>query len=155
MKHLTKEQALQKLKHYCTYQERSHYEVKQKLWELGVLRGDHDELIATLIDEDYLNEERFAIQFAGGKFRMKEWGKKKILYGLREKKVSDYSIKKALAAIDEEDYMKVLSKLAEEKYNSLKDEQYLERKKKTVDYLIQKGYEYDLVNKAVSSLTEK
>ena len=155
MKHLTKEQALQKLKHYCTYQERSHYEVKQKLWELGVLRGDHDELIATLIDEDYLNEERFAIQFAGGKFRIKEWGKKKILYGLREKKVSDYSIKKALAAIDEEDYMKVLSKLAEEKYNSLKDEQYLERKKKTVDYLIQKGYEYDLVNKAVSSLTEK
>ena len=79
MKHLTKEQALQKLKHYCTYQERSHYEVKQKLWELGVLRGDHDELIATLIDEDYLNEERFAIQFAGGKFRMKEWGKKKDL----------------------------------------------------------------------------
>ena len=155
MKHLTKEQALQKLKHYCTYQERSHYEVKQKLWELGVLRGDHDELIATLIDEDYLNEERFAIQFAGGKFRMKEWGKKKILYGLREKKVSDYSIKKALAAIDEEDYMKVLSKLAEEKYNSLKDEQYLERKKKTVDYLIQKGYEYDLVNKVVTSLTEK
>lgn len=155
MKHLTKEQALQKLKHYCTYQERSHYEVKQKLWELGVLRGDHDELIATLIDEDYLNEERFAIQFAGGKFRMKDWGKKKILYGLREKKVSDYSIKKALAAIDEEDYMKVLSKLAEEKYNSLKDEQYLERKKKTVDYLIQKGYEYDLVNKAVTSLTEK
>lgn len=155
MKHLTKEQALQKLKHYCTYQERSHYEVKQKLWELGVLRGDHDELIATLIDEDYLNEERFAIQFAGGKFRIKEWGKKKILYGLREKKVSDYSIKKALAAIDEEDYMKVLSKLAEEKYNSLKDEQYLERKKKTVDYLIQKGYEYDLVNKAVTSLTEK
>ena len=155
MKHLTKEQALQKLKHYCTYQERSHYEVKQKLWELGVRSGDHDELIATLIDEDYLNEERFAIQFAGGKFRMKEWGKKKILYGLREKKVSDYSIKKALAAIDEEDYMKVLSKLAEEKYNSLKDEQYLERKKKTVDYLIQKGYEYDLVNKAVTSLTEK
>ena len=155
MKNITKEQALQKLKHYCTYQERSHYEVKQKLWELGVRSGDHDELIATLIDEDYLNEERFAIQFAGGKFRMKEWGKKKILYGLREKKVSDYLIKKALAAIDEEDYMKVLNKLAEEKYNSLKDEQYLERKKKTIDYLIQKGYEYDLVNKAVSSLTEK
>ena len=154
-KYLTKEQALQKLKHYCTYQERSHYEVKQKLWELGVRSVDHDELIATLIDEDYLNEERFAVQYAGGKFRMKEWGRKKILYGLREKKVSDYSIKKALASIDEEDYVKVLNKLAGEKYNSLKDEQYLERKKKTIDYLIQKGYEYDLVNKAISFLTEK
>ena len=155
MKHLTKEQALQKLKHYCTYQERSHYEVIQKLWELAVKKSDHDEIIASLIDDDYLNEERFAIQYAGGKFRMKEWGKKKILYGLREKKVSDYSIKKALAAIDEEDYMKVLSKLAEEKFSSLKTEQHMERKKKTIDYLIQKGYEYELVNKTVSYLAEK
>ena len=86
---------------------------------------------------------------------MKEWGKKKILYGLREKKVSDYSIKKALASIDEKDYLKVLNKLAEEKYNALKADQYMERKKKTIDYLIQKGYEYDLVNNAISSLTEK
>jgi regulatory protein len=69
--------ALQKLKHYCTYQERSHYEVIQKLWELAVRKSDHDEIIATLIDEDYLNEERFAIQYAGGKFRMKQWGKKR------------------------------------------------------------------------------
>ena len=155
MKYLTKEQALQKLKHYCTYQERSHYEVKQKLYELGVRTNDHDEIIASLIDEDYLNEERFAIQFAGGKFRMKQWGKKKILYALREKKVSDYSIKKALAEINEEDYLEVLKKLAEEKYKLLKDEQYLERKKKTIDYLIQKGYEYDIVNTTLSSLTEK
>ena len=146
MKHLTKEQALQKLKHYCTYQERSHYEVIQKLWELKVAKSDHDLIIATLIDEDYLNEERFAIQYAGGKFRMKEWGKKKILYGLREKKVSDYSIKKALASIDEKDYLKVLNKLAEEKYNALKADQYMERKKKTIDYLIQKGYEYERVD---------
>ena len=155
MKYLTKEQALQKLKHYCTYQERSHYEVKQKLYELGVRTNDHDEMIASLIDQDYLNEERFAIQFAGGKFRMKQWGKKKILYALREKKVSDYSIKKALAEINEDDYLEVLKKIAEEKYGLLKDEQYLERKKKTIDYLIQKGYEYDIVNKILSSLTEK
>jgi regulatory protein len=155
MKYLTKEQALQKLKHYCTYQERSHYEVKQKLYELGVRTNDHDEIIASLIDEDYLNEERFAIQFAGGKFRMKQWGKKKILYALREKKVSDYSIKKALAEINEDDYLVVLKKLAEEKYNLLKDEQHMDRKKKTIDYLIQKGYEYENVNNALSSLTEK
>jgi len=155
MKYLTKEQALQKLKHYCTYQERSHYEVKQKLYELGVRTNDHDEIIASLIDEDYLNEERFAIQFAGGKFRMKQWGKKKILYALREKKVSDYSIKKALAEINEDDYLVVLKKLAEEKYNLLKDEQPMDRKKKTIDYLIQKGYEYENVNNLLSSLTEK
>jgi regulatory protein len=82
-------------------------------------------------------------------------GQKKILYGLREKKVSDYSIKKALASINEEDYLNVLNKLADEKYNSLKGDQYLERKKKTIDYLLQKGYDYDHVNKALSYLTEK
>ena len=112
MKYLTKEEALQKLRHYCTYQERSHFEVKQKLRELGVKYSDQDEIIAMLIDEDYLNEERFAIQFAGGKFRMKEWGKKKILFALNEKRVSEYCIKKALSMIDEEDYEKILRKLA-------------------------------------------
>lgn len=145
--------AFQKLKHYCTYQERSHYEVKQKLWELGVRSSDHDELMARLIEEDYLNEERFSIQFAGGKFRMKQWGKKRILAGLREKKVSDYSIKKAIAAIEEKEYLKVLDKLAEKKFELLKGEQNMERRKKTIAYLLQKGYEYELVNKAVSSLT--
>ena len=69
-KFLTKEQALQKLRQYCAYQERSHYEVQQKLYELGVRKAEHDEITAALIEEDYLNEERFAIQFVGGKFRM-------------------------------------------------------------------------------------
>ena len=73
-KYLTKEQALQKLRQYCGYQERSHAEAQQKLWDLGVHRAEHDEIISTLIEEDYLNEERFAKQFAGGKFRMKDWG---------------------------------------------------------------------------------
>src|SRR5690349_6245404 len=99
-KSLTKEQALQKLRQYCAYQERSHSEVQQKLWDLGVRKADHDEIITALIEDDYLNEERFAIQFAGGKFRMKDWGRKKIYYALKEKKVSDYCIKRALSAID-------------------------------------------------------
>ena len=63
-KYLTKEQALQKLKQYCAYQERSHAEVQQKLWDLGVRRAEHDEILSTLIEENYLNEERFAVQFA-------------------------------------------------------------------------------------------
>jgi regulatory protein len=152
-KYLTKEQALQKLKQYCAYQERSHSEVKQKLWDLGVRSAEHDDIISALIEEDYLNEERFAIQYAGGKFRMKNWGRKKIYYGLKEKKVSEYCIKKALKEIDEEAYLKTATNLVEKKYESLKDEQYLVRKKKTIDYLLQKGYEPELVNKIVSSRT--
>jgi regulatory protein len=151
-KSLTKEQALQKLRQYCAYQERSHYEVQQKLWEMGVRKAEHDEVIAALIEDDYLNEERFAIQFAGGKFRMKDWGRKKIWYALKEKKVSDYCIKKALNAIDEETYEKTLRNIAEKKYDALKGEQYLIRRKKTADYLLQKGYEPELINKTITLL---
>lgn len=143
-KYLTKEEALQKLKQYCAYQERSHHEVVQKLWDLGVRKAEHDAIVSALIEEDYLNEERFAIQYAGGRFRIKDWGRKKIYYGLKEKQVSTYCINKALKTIDEEAYRKTLRQLAEKKYALLKGEQYLVRKKKTLDYLLQKGYEPEL-----------
>jgi regulatory protein len=152
-KQLTKEQALQKLKHYCGYQERCHSEVRDKLYELGVRRKEHDEITATLIEEGYLNEERFAIAFAGGKFRIKQWGRVRIKHELKQKQVSDYSIRKALSKIDEEQYLDVLKKLTADKYDSLKREQWLVRKKKTIDYLLQKGYESNLVQQAIESLS--
>ena len=152
---LTKEQAIQKLRQFCAYQERSHSEVKQKLWHLGVWKSEHDEIIASLIEDDYLNEERFAKAFVGGKFRMKDWGRKKIYYGLKEKGISDYLIKRAMKEIDEDSYRKTLQELAEKKYESLKGEQYLVRKKKTIDYLLQKGYEPELVTGFVNSFSNK
>jgi regulatory protein len=148
----TKEQALQKLRHYCGYQERCHSEVKEKLWQLKVNRKEHDEIIANLIEDDYLNEERFAVQFAGGKYRIKQWGRVKIKYELKQKQVSEYSIKKALKQIDEKDYIKTLNKLAEKRYAALKGEQWMVRKKKTFDYLLQKGFESELVNKILDAL---
>jgi regulatory protein len=154
-KYLTKEQALMKLKQYCGYQERSHSEVVQKMWDLGVWKSEHDEMLSALIQEDYLNEERFAKAFVGGKFRMKDWGKKKIYYALKEKGVSEYNIKKAMKEIEEESYLGTVRELAEKKYELLKKDQYLVRKKKTIDYLIQKGYEPQLVIKTVNSLIAK
>jgi regulatory protein len=153
-KQLSKEQALQKLKHYCGYQERSHSEVKEKLYSLGVWKKDHDEIISTLIEENYLNEERFAIAFAGGRFRMKQWGRVKIKYELQQKKVSEYCIKKALKQINDDDYLSTLKKLADGKYSSLKGDQYLVRKKKTMDYLMQKGYEPGLIQSVLSNKNE-
>jgi regulatory protein len=144
---LTKEQALQKAKHYCAYQERCHSEVMEKLYSLGLWKKDVEETISVLIEENYLNEERFAIQFAGGRFRMKNWGRVKIRYELRQKKVSEYCIRKALAAIDEEDYQRTLEKLAAEKLGSLKSEtNSLARKRKLQDYLLQKGYEREQIS---------
>src|SRR5947209_13070223 len=144
-KYLTKEQALQKLRQYCAYQERCHSEVEQKLWDLGVRRAEHQEIIASLIEDDYLNEERFAREFAGGRFRLKNWGRNKINYALREKKVSTYSINKGLKEINEEDYHKTLRHLAEKKFSSLRGEEARMRVKKTTDYLLQKGYEHGLI----------
>ena len=154
-KNLTPAQALQKLKHYCAYQERCHSEVHEKLYSLGVRKAEHDAIIATLIEENYLNEERFACAFAGGRFRMKYWGRQRIAYELQQKKVSAYCIKKALKEIDEEEYAQKLEKLACEKYAALKSEQYLVRKKKTQDYLIQKGYEIDRIKAVLAQITEK
>lgn len=144
-KSLTPEQALQKLKHYCAYQERCHQEVKEKLFNLGVWKKDHDAIIAALIEESYLDEERFAIAYAGGKFRIKHWGRVKIRYELKQKQVSEYSIKKALKQIDEKDYLETMNKLIREKYALLKNEQWLIRKKKTMDHLIARGFESELV----------
>ncbi|MBS1608586.1 MAG: RecX family transcriptional regulator [Bacteroidetes bacterium] len=152
-KHLSKEQALQKLRHYCGYQERSHQEVKSKLYELGIRKADHDELLSVLIEENYLNEERFAIAFAGGKFRMKQWGRVKIKYELKQRQVSEFNIKRALKQIDEETYRQTLLELAEEKYTDIKNEQWIVRRKKTIDYLLQKGFEPELVNQIVKQIT--
>jgi regulatory protein len=153
-KKLTKEQALQKLKHYCSYQERSHNEVNSKLYDLGISTRDHDELVAELIQSDHLNEERFAIAFANGKFRLKQWGRVKIKYELKQKKISEYCIEKALKQINETDYLKVLEKLCRLKYASLRSDQHLIRKKRTIDYLVQKGFEMTHVINTVNGFTK-
>lgn len=152
IKRFTKEQALPKIKHYCTYQERSHREVKEKLYGFGLYKTDVEELMAQLIEEDYLNEERFAIQYAGGKFRMKHWGRVKIQMGLKERQISAYCIKRAMAAIDATDYEKTLRQLSEKKWASLKGEQYISREGKTRNYLLQKGYESAMVQQAIAGL---
>lgn len=153
-KQLSKEQALQKAKHYCAYQERSHYEVKEKLYSFGLYKQQVEELLSQLIEEGYLNEERFAIQFAGGKFRMKQWGRIKIKYELKQKFVSDYCIKKALKQIDEAEYLSTLRKLASKKWLAIKADSSnkFTRLAKATDYLLQKGYEPELVKKVVNEL---
>jgi len=156
-KQLSKEQALQKAKHYCGYQERSHYEVREKLYALGMHKQQVEELISQLIEENYLNEERFAIEFVGGKFRMKQWGRVKIKYELKQKKVSEYCIKKALKQIDEDDYLKSLNTLAKKKWNSIKGDgvNHFVKMSKTTTYLMQKGFETDLIQASIASLRKE
>ncbi|HZI54777.1 MAG TPA: regulatory protein RecX [Chitinophagaceae bacterium] len=151
-KSLNAAEALQKLRHYCGYQERCHTEVREKLYKLEIAKKIHDGIIASLIEEGYLDEERFAIAFAGGKFRVKQWGKQKIRHALAQKQVSGYSINKGLSKIKDDEYIAVLKKLAEEKYESLNQQQWVIRKRKTMDYLLQKGYEPELVNEVLAGV---
>jgi regulatory protein len=144
-KRLTKEQAFQKLKHFCGYQERCHSEANEKLFSLGIGKAEREEIIAMLIEENYLNEERFAIAFAGGKFRIKQWGKIKIRSELKKRRVSDYCINKALKQIDEKEYLQMMKKLAEKYSSSLKEEDEMIRKRKIIDHLMLKGFEGELV----------
>jgi regulatory protein len=151
--YFSKEEALQKAKQYCTYQERCHSEAKEKLYSFGLNKNEVDELLSELITGNYLNEERFAIQFAGGKFRIKQWGRIKIKYALKQKQVSAYCIKKALAVIDEADYNKTLEKIFEQKLKSLKAEKNrFIKKRKLQDHLLQKGYETDLIQSLISEI---
>jgi regulatory protein len=153
---LTKEQALQKLRHYCAYQERCHAEVKEKLYSFGLRKQMVEESMAQLIEEDYLNEERFAMQFAGGKFRMKQWGRIKIKHALKQKQVSTYCISKAMKEIDEADYEKTLHKLAKQKWDSVKGVGVngFVKMGKTTDYLMQKGFEPELIKQVLNELKE-
>ncbi|RYY68746.1 MAG: RecX family transcriptional regulator [Chitinophagaceae bacterium] len=145
-KNIGTEKAWQKIKHYCAYQERSHTETKEKLYGFGLYKQEVEELLSRLIEENYLNEERYAIAFAGGKFRMKQWGRVKIKYELQQKRVSPYCIKKAIAAIPEDDYEMSFKKLAEAKLKTLHTEKNIFIKKtKLRNYLLQKGFEANLI----------
>ena len=149
----TPQQALPKAKNYCAYQERCHSEVKDKLFGFGLNQSEVDEITSKLIEENYLNEERFALLYAGGHFRTKQWGRVKIKYELKKKQVSEYCIKKALASLDAALYSKTLYRLAEKKLLTLKGEKNIfVRKRKLQDHLLQKGFENDLIREIVSTL---
>ena len=148
---LTLQQALPRAKNYCAYQERCHSEVQDKLYGFGLSKNEADQIISTLIEENYLNEQRFAVMYAGGHFRTKHWGRVKIKYELKKKMVSQYCIKTALESIDDAAYVKTLNRLAEQKLKTLKGEKNLFiRKKKLHDHLLQKGYESDLIREVVN-----
>lgn len=154
-KRLGKEQALQQIKHYCAYQERNHTEVKEKLYSFGLWKEEVETIISQLIEENYLNEERYAKIFAGGKFRMKKWGRVKIKYALKQKKVSEYCIKQGLKEIDEDQYIDTLKDLLWQKWESLGSERNLFiKRKKTADFLAQKGYERELVSDALAEMSK-
>lgn len=145
---------LLKAERFCAYQERCSYEVKQKLKELGADETETEKIIASLQEDDFQNDERFARLFTSGKFRIKRWGKNKIRAELRMRHIPDSFIKKGLDAINQEDYLKTLQDLAKKKEREVKSKNQKDKNQKIGMFLMSKGFESELIWKALRDKTE-
>jgi len=154
-KYYSVDQAKLLLERFCAYQERSPYEVEQKLLKLGLIREVMDQILMHLHQENFLNETRFAEAYVRGKFNQKKWGRNKISQGLFQHRVSSYNSKAALTQIKEEDYLITATQLAEKKQTNLSTKNEFESKQKIIRYLVQRGFEqnisFEIVNNLFSS----
>lgn len=148
----TVDEALQKMQSYCSYQERCHKEVRQKLKEMRMIPEAIDHIVTGLIQHDFLNESRYAKAFVRGKFRIKHWGKRRLILELRKRDISKVNINLALQEITDADYLETFDKLAEKKYQSIQASNKLKMKKKLADYLLYRGWESHLVYDKVNEL---
>jgi regulatory protein len=153
-KYWTGEEAKTKIAAFCAYQERCQKEVREKLHERGLYGDKAEDLIADMISEGFLNEERFAKAFVRGKFRLKKWGRNKIMQDLKFRHISPNCIKYGFREIEDEEYVETLRELAEKKWRSLPEKDPFKKKHKVYQYLIGRGYERDLIQEAISSIQE-
>lgn len=142
-----------KLEYYCSYQERCHNEVIEKLRNLKMSSEEIDQIVVHLIQHNFLNEERFACAYARGKHNIKKWGKIRIVNELKFRNISKYNIDKALKEIIPEEYQKMFHELAEKHWEFLQETNLQKKKKKFCDYLLRKGWESHLVFEKLQELT--
>ncbi len=148
----TVQEATRKLEHYCAYQERCHQEVRKKLKAMHMIPEAIDVIIVHLLENNYLNEERFAKTFVRGKFTIKKWGRRRLTYELQQKDISKVNINQALAEIDNTEYIEVFNVLAEKRANSITDSNVHKKKRKLIDYLLYRGWETHLVYEKANTL---
>jgi len=145
IKTYTLEEATRKMEHYCAYQERCHLEIKQKLITMKMIPEIIDVITVHLIEHNFLNEERFAKAFVRGKFRIKHWGKGRLSFELKKKDIGKININRALAEIDDDEYIEVFNHLTEKKADTLTESNVLKKRKKFIDYFLYRGWESHLV----------
>ena len=148
----TLQEATRKLEHYCTYQERCHKEVQQKLTGMHMIPEAIDIIIVHLLEHNFLNEERFAKTFVRGKFKFKNWGRRRLTYELKKKDISKVNINQALTEISDTEYIGVFNDLAEKKASSIRETNVQKKKKKFIDYFLYRGWETHLVYEKVNEL---
>ena len=147
--------AIERIKNYCALQDRCQWDVLQKLREWGLQQATKDHILEILITDKFIDEGRFSTSFCRGKFRIKNWGKQKIINELKRKQISSICINTGLKEIDEKEYDLVLEKLFYQKERSIKDKNQFIRKTKIANFLIQRGFENNLVWDKIRELSDK
>ena len=151
-KSFTVDEIKRKLENYCVYQDRCHKEVEQKMWEFHLIPEARELILLSLMKDNFLNEERFSKSYARGKFRIKSWGKQRIVRELKFRDISAYNVKTALKEIKETDYLETIYRITENRNEVISEPNIYKRKKKLVDFLMRKGFENDLIFKVVSEV---
>ena len=141
-----------KIEFYCAYQERCHDEVKEKMRSYAMTPQEIDSITVHLIEHNFLNEERFACSFARGKHRIKSWGKIRIVNELKFRKISQYNINTALKEITPDEYLETFHKLAENHWETMRENNIIKKRKKFCDFLLRKGFESGLIYEKVKEL---
>ncbi len=149
----TVDEIKRKLEQYCIYQDRCHKEVAQKMREYNLIPEAKEMILLSLLQHNFLNEERYAKSFARGKFRIKHWGKQRIVRELKFRDISSYNIKTALKEIDEQEYLKTIYSITEKRNEAISEPNIYKRKRKLIDFLMRKGYENELIYKTVDEVT--
>ncbi|WP_088323881.1 regulatory protein RecX [Polaribacter tangerinus] len=151
-KSYTVQEIKRKLEQYCVYQDRCHKEVEQKMRDYQLIPEAREQILLSLLQDNFLNEERFAKSFARGKFRIKNWGKQRIIRELKFKDISAYNIKTALKEIDETAYIETIYRITQNRNSVITESNHYKRKKKLIDFLLRKGFENDLIYKVVEEV---
>lgn len=141
-----------KLKRYCSYQDRCHNEVEKKLKEFDLIEEAKNKILFNLINENYLNESRFSENFVRGKFKIKNWGKIKIVQELKSRNISEINIKRGLKEIDEVEYKNKLENIFNKKLSSLGNQSVINKKKKIFSYLSYRGWETNLIYEKINKI---
>jgi regulatory protein len=144
-----------KLENYCAYQERSAWEVRRKLMESGIIGEPAENLIEELIHSGFLDEERFARSFSRGKFKLKKWGKNRIIQELKLRKLSSQHIKTGISEIDDEEYYDTLLTLTERNWERNKEKDPYKKRYQVYRYLLAKGYEENLISESLETIQAK
>lgn len=151
-KSFTVDQLQRKLEQYCVYQDRCHKEVEQKMRDYNLIPEARELILLSLMKDNFLNEERFSKSYARGKFRIKSWGKQRIVRELKFRDISAYNIKTALKEIDSQEYIATIYRITENRNEVLTEANHYKRKQKLIDFLMRKGFENELIFKTVKDV---